>query len=134
VEAVPSRRPPERRFFIQFLQYWLPVLLYVTLIIVLSSQANLQPPFHWNNGDKLAHMMEYFGLGILLARAWRSALRLRWALAAAMIALAMGVLVGAGDEFYQSFVPGRDSSVYDLMADTIGVALAQVAYLVFAKD
>jgi VanZ family protein len=44
------------------------------------------------------------------------------------------VLVGSFDEFYQSFVPGRDSSVYDLLADTIGVALAQLVYVTFAKD
>ena len=134
MEAVPSRRPPERRAFAQFLWFWLPVLLYVTLILVLSSQPNLQPPFHFRNADKVAHIGEYFWLGILLARATRASMRLRFALAASLIALALGVLVGSFDEFYQSFIPGRDSSVYDLLADTIGVALAQLVYVTFAKD
>jgi hypothetical protein len=38
-------------------------------------------------------------------------------------------LFGAGDEYFQSFVPGRDSSVYDWMADTSGVVLAQLVYV-----
>jgi VanZ family protein len=101
---------------------------------VLSSQPNLQPPLHFRNADKVCHIGEYFGLGILLARAIRASMRLRFALAASLIALALGMLVGSFDEFYQSFVPGRDSSVYDLLADTIGVALAQLIYVTFAKD
>ena len=42
--------------------------------------------------------------------------------------------VGASDEIFQSFVPGRDSSVYDFLADSGGVLLAQLLYLFFARD
>ena len=134
MEAVPAHRPPERRFFSLFLRYWLPVMAYVTVILWLSSQPYLQPPLHFRNSDKVAHILEYSVLGFLLARAWRSTMRIRFALGAAMIALAMGIAIGAGDEFYQSFVPGRDSSVFDLLADSIGLALAQIAYLLIARD
>ena len=124
-----ARRPPARSLFQQFLVYWLPVLLYVTVIVVVSAQANLQPPLHFRNSDKLFHLLEYAGLGILLARALRGTLRVRVPLFAAMMAIGIGSLIGAGDEYFQSFVPGRDSSVYDWMADSLGVMLAQVLYV-----
>ncbi|HET7226635.1 MAG TPA: VanZ family protein [Candidatus Eisenbacteria bacterium] len=113
---------------------WLPVLLYVTVIITVSSQPNLQVPLQFTNADKLFHAAEYFGLGVLLARALRRSLPTRRVVVAAIAALAIGVLVGASDEFYQSFVPGRDSSVYDLLADTMGCAVAQFAFLWFAGE
>jgi len=71
---------------------------------------------------------------VLLARALRGSLPTGRALWAAMAALGIGVLIGASDEFYQSFVPGRDSSVYDLLADTVGCAAAQFAFVWFAQD
>ena len=124
-----SRRPPARTFFQQFLRYWLPVLLYVTVIITLSAQANLQAPMKFRNADKLCHLLEYGGLGVLLARALRGTLRVRLPALAAMMAIVLGSLIGAGDEYFQSFIPGRDSSAFDWMADTLGVVLAQVAYV-----
>jgi VanZ family protein len=36
----------------------------------------------------------------------------------------LGVLFAVSDEIHQSFVPGRNSSVYDLIADAIGLALS----------
>jgi VanZ family protein len=126
--------PPRRRFFIQFMFYWLPVLLYVTIIAVLSSQPHLQPPLRFRESDKLFHALEYLGLGILLARALRSSMRVRQPLFAAFMALALCVVVGASDETYQRFIPGRDSSVYDLLADTLGGAMAQFLYVWFAKE
>ena len=124
-----SERPPARTFFKKFLIYWLPVLLYVTVILTLSAQPYLQNPLKFHNSDKLCHLLEYGGLGILLARALRGTMRVRIALFAAMMAIGVGSLIGAGDEYFQSFIPGRESSVFDWMADTLGVMLAQVIYV-----
>ena len=46
-------RPPERRFFVLFMGFWLPVLAYVTVIFALSTQPHLQSPLRFPNGDKL---------------------------------------------------------------------------------
>jgi VanZ family protein len=116
------------------MRYWLPLLVYVTLIITLSAQSNLQLPIHFENGDKLCHLAEYFGLGVLAARAIRATMRVPLPLFASLIAMCFGILVGTGDEFFQSFVPGRSSDAFDLLADTAGLALAQLVYLVFARD
>jgi VanZ family protein len=127
-------RPPERSGFHNFLRYWLPVLLYVTIIISLSAQPNLKPPLRFHNADKLYHFAEYLGLGLLLARALRATLRVRMPLFAAMMAMGIGMAVGASDEIFQSTIPGRESSVFDFLADSAGVMIAQLVYLFFARD
>ncbi len=127
------RPPPARTDFQLALWFWLPVLAYVTLILVLAAQPNLQPPIRFTAADKVCHLLEYGGLGLLLARALRAQLRARAPLVAAAMALGLGVLVGATDETVQRFVPGRDASLYDLAADAVGLALAQVAYLAAAR-
>ena len=125
--------PPRRSFFPLFLGYWAPVLVYVTIIFSLSAQPNLQPPLHFQNSDKFFHMLEYGGLGFLLARGMRASMRIRLALTAALIVVAVGATVAASDELFQGFVPGRDSSIQDWFADLTGLLLAQIAYI-FTHD
>ena len=127
-------RPPERRFFTLFTRYWLPVLLYVTMVIAISAQPYLVPPMEFRYSDKISHVIEYFGLGVLIARALRATMRLPLPLAAALIAMSLGIVVGTSDEYLQSFIPGRTSSAFDLLADTVGLALAQLVYLAFTRE
>jgi VanZ family protein len=134
VEAPATAREGTRSLFVTILAYWMPVLLYITLIVVLSAQPNLVPPFQFRNADKLIHVGEYFVLGVLLARASHASFRAQDLLVPALFALAIGVAVGAGDEVFQSFIPGRDSSPLDWLADSFGVALAQFAYLTFGRS
>ena len=114
--------------------YWLPVLLYITIIIVLSAQPFLRPPIEFRESDKLYHLLEYLGLGLLLARATRASAGAWRPLTVALLATSCGILVGTSDEYLQSFIPGRDSSGYDLLADTAGLALAQIVYRVLVRD
>ena len=127
-------RPQERRFFHVFLLYWLPVLLYLTVMIVVSAQPHLKPPLDFHNADKLMHLLEYFGLGLLVARALRATMRIHLPLVAALLALSFGIVVGTGEEYFQSFIPGRVSSPFDLLADTAGLMLAQLVYLAFTRE
>jgi VanZ family protein len=127
-------RPPRRRFFALFMGFWLPVFAYVSLIFVVSSQPGLQTPLQFTYGDKVAHLLEYLGLGLLLARALRASLRVSRPLFAATMAIGLVVLVGAGDETLQYFIPGRNSDVFDLLADTVGGAIAQFVYVSFVRS
>jgi VanZ family protein len=113
---------------------WLPVLVYVAIIFTLSAQPYLATPFRFRNGDKVAHTLEYGGLGVLLVRAMRS--RSGWdrPLAAGLVALAIGLGIAAADEKFQSFIPGRDSSLFDWMADAGGLILGQLAYLAMRRE
>ena len=50
-----------------------------------------------------------------------------------LLFLLMGVGYGALDEWHQSFVPGRDASVGDWVADSAGVILGLVLFSSFSS-
>jgi len=116
------------------LRYWLPVLVYVSTIFALSAQSRLSSPLHFQNSDKVMHLLEYGGLGVLLSRAIRASFSSWPWVATSLLTLGVGMAVGAGDEVFQSFVPGRDSTVFDWFADSAGMVLAQIGFLALAKD
>jgi len=79
---------------------------------------------------KLAHFTEYFILGVLLFRAFRSDSSEKQAWRWAALSLLAGVLFAAGDEFHQWFVSMRTASIVDVGIDSMGGFLAQCAMLV----
>jgi len=123
-----ARKPDRSRSLNVFLWFWLPVLLCMTTIIILSAQPRLKPPIKFPNSDKVYHTIEYGGLGVLLARAVWATLRTPSPMVAAIVSLAGGVGMAVADEAFQSTVPGRESTVTDVVADAIGVVLAQLLY------
>lgn len=114
-----------------FLRYWLPALGYVAVIFFVSSQPNLAPPVRFEGSDKFWHLLEYAGLGFLLARALRGSNPKVSPLAIGLITLAIGMTIGASDEIYQRGIPGRDSNPLDFMADSAGLILAQIIRVTF---
>ena len=105
-----------------------PALAYMGLITWLSSLPLTLPLPSIPMRDKIVHAIEYGILGLLCARALCTGfpgLRPRHALLAAALITA---LFGYLDELHQAFVPGRDASVYDLMADAVGAGLGVLAY------
>ncbi len=92
--------------------------LWITLgiIILQSSTGRLSGP-DIEGSDKFAHFL-FYGLiathlqlsGYTGGRTWLS--------------FVLVVLFGVTDEFHQSFVPGRDASLFDLLSDAGGAALA----------
>jgi len=91
-----------------------PVLaaLWAVVIFVASSQPGgaVGLPSPW---DKLAHLLTYAVLAWLLRK---SGLSPFWA-------VALAALYGASDEWHQSFVPGRQPDLADLLADAGGALL-----------
>ena len=75
------------------------------------------------NPFSILHIPLYGILTLLLALAFRAQSatnsKSRFMLAA-LIAIAVGIL----DEFYQSFIPGREASIIDVFLDVLGVSLA----------
>lgn len=121
--SLPPAAPPPARTGGSLVRYWLPVVIYVGLIFTASSLHNVGPSL-FPNMDKVEHGLEYGLFGLLLGRAFRFTVGgkrgLWWAVGTALV----GSAVGALDEFYQSFVPGRDSDIHDWMADSTAVLLA----------
>lgn len=80
---------------------------------------------------KLAHLTEYFLLGILLCSGFFSPLYPRRSLAIAFIT---GSLYAASDEFHQVFIPGRTAELHDIGIDSFGVLCGTIVMLwVLAK-
>lgn len=48
-------------------------------------------------------------------------------------AILLTALYGAVDEFYQKFVPGRTSDIYDVVADTAGGLLYLLVFWLFSR-
>ena len=113
-----------------FLRYWMPLIGYVGLIFTLSAQPNLQPPLHFQNSDKLMHLLEYGGLGVLLLAMLRASNPSRVLWFSVVLTIVCGMTIAAGDENFQRLTPGRQCDLYDWFADSTGIVLAQgVAWL-----
>lgn len=113
-----------------FLRYWGPVCAYAALIFFLSSQSHPEdnlPAFLFDFSDKVVHGIEYAVLGMLCYRALRGGSVVSWRQHVIPMAILLASLYGASDEIHQSFVPFRDSSWLDWVADTIGAAIGILA-------
>lgn len=98
-----------------------PLLLYLGLIFFMSSRPYLRAPgVDFFLGDKMIHFMEYFILGVLLFEGIGRAI-IQSKLKTFVFLLAVGSSIGALDELFQSYIPGRHSSIYDFFADMAGV-------------
>ncbi len=75
---------------------------------------------------KMAHITEYFILGLLLFKAFRGTSQQEWRLKWAVWAVAVAAFYALTDEFHQSFVATRTASVTDVSIDAVGAAMAQL--------
>ena len=97
---------------------WAPPVLYLGLVYGLSTVPTI-PTVGIYGLDKLLHVIEYTVLGLLLSRAagWPRSL------STGLLLVAIGVGAGAVDEWIQSHTPGRESTIGDAIADSIGVLI-----------
>ena len=130
------------------LKSWLPVLLWMLVIFIMSTDIGsaahtsrfVDPFLRWLMPHisqagiarahflirKAGHLTEYAVLGILLWRAWtlpRAGSSAPWRWKTALFALSLSAAYAAGDEFHQSFVPSRGASVQDVVIDSCGAFL-----------
>ena len=75
--------------------------------------------------DKVGHFLIFGLLATFVMRIPKMYL-LGWrgALASTLIVIAYGAV----DEWRQSYIPGRTTEIYDLVADALGVSIAVLAY------
>jgi VanZ family protein len=133
-----------------FFRYWLPIIIWLALIFIASTDLmSAEHTFriigaflHWLFPTispisilrvqffmrKLAHVSEYAVLAALLYRAFvHTALKGRRTLSAGLVLL-LCAAYAATDEFHQSFVPSRTASMRDVMIDICGAMLAVILY------
>ncbi len=125
------------------LKTWLPALLMMAIIFGFSSIPSDEMP-HFGGFDfsvkKLGHALGYALLAIAYLRALRSTAdgTTPWktfiARHAFALAWVLAVLYAGTDEFHQSFVPGRNSSIWDVLVfDNLGALTGLLAFRAFNK-
>ena len=103
------------------------------LIFISSSQSNLLAPYSFPESDKLLHVLVYAPLGFLMVYALsRSVSSANLIFFGAFVAF----LYGLTDELHQFFVPGRNASAFDALADGTGAMIGSFIYskMRFGKD
>jgi VanZ family protein len=128
-------------------QYWFPVVLWISFIFWMSTgmfsaentysffapllrflAPSISPReiviFHMIL-RKMAHVTEYFISGLLLFRAFRDGSGKTWKWNYVFYSLLVIVVIAAGDEFHQTFVANRTPSYIDVGIDIFGGFLAQ---------
>ena len=116
----------------QVFWYWAPVALYAGVIFYLSAQSHPEddlPSFLFKEvSDKVLHAVEYGILAVLCYRAFRLAAGPAVARQAVVLAILTASVYGLTDEVHQAFVPLRESSWQDWLADTIGAAIGALSW------
>ena len=133
--------------FRAFCKYWLPVLIWMSIIFTASGDSNsyhrsysiIEPILKWffphisiQNLDlihhiarKCCHLTEYAILALLLWRAFRFSTGNQfsgWYWPEAGLAVGVVFIYAASDEIHQSFIPGRTPLASDVLIDTAGGA------------
>lgn len=140
----------------RFLKYWLPLLIWLGVIFVGSTdlmsaehtsrfivpfllwlKPGMSPQTIWVIlvvMRKCAHVTEYAILALLLWRALRSIPALSMKISISFGAVLVGsALFGASDEFHQLFVKSRTPSVRDVLLDVAGALLGLLIGASFAR-
>jgi VanZ family protein len=116
----------------QVFWYWVPVALYAGVIFFLSVQSHPEEQLLSfllkDVSDKVLHAVEYGILALLCYRAFRWAAGPAVARQAVVLAIVTASVYGVTDEVHQFFVPFRESSWQDWLADTIGAVIGAISW------
>ncbi len=109
----------------RFIRFQLPAILWAAIIYFTSSIPTAKlPSVDFPSFDKGVHFFIFFTLAALTHRAVRFQDRIPLVAKHHVLStILFVVLYGLVDEFHQYFVPGRNPSVLDLLADAIGALI-----------
>ncbi len=118
---------------LKILKFWFPPAIYSGIIFYISSIPHLSVPLSGMDFDKFVHIIEYMPLGLLVSRAFYNTKKGIGLRSVYLWAVILCFVYGISDEFHQFFVAGRDSSVFDLLADLVGSILGVHLYCKWVK-
>ncbi len=118
-----------------FLWYQGPVILWALALFLQSSiPGDDIPELGLLKHDKIIHFLIYVIFAFVVHRAVRNQSLFPFLARHHYVATLLIVsLYGAGDEWHQAFVPGRDASVFDWLADTGGGMVYLAGYWLRGK-
>ena len=108
----------------QFLNSYIPIVLWSGFIFLLSNQPVLPGPqlYTWDFiFKKCAHIFVYFVLFLLVNRG--ISIHFDGKSKKSYLALLFTIVYAMTDEFHQSFIPGRSSTIRDLGYDGLGMII-----------
>ncbi|MCF7826434.1 MAG: VanZ family protein [Candidatus Marinimicrobia bacterium] len=116
------------------IKYFAPAVLYAILILLLSSMdQNTAHRYAADIEDYILHFVEYNLFGVTLTWAFfreKPMTELRYSY---RLAVGVGTLAAMADEFYQSFIPSRYSTIEDVVADVFGLILSIITFTLVMK-
>ena len=101
------------------------LVAYMIAILIVSTLPSQSLPKTWLlSWDKLIHLVEYFIFGVLAMKSMNT-------VSSKMLFLVIpfGIAFGILNEYLQSFISGRYSSGWDVLANTIGVVIGSLLVL-----
>lgn len=122
---------PEKNKLNKYLP-WLPTLIWMVVIFYLSSRTgqNLHSMFPYVRDFNVGHFIAYFILGLTC---YYGLIKTSAVKHPFVWIILISLIYGMSDEFHQSFVPGRDMSLSDLIRDLIGAGLSIAAIILYKK-
>lgn len=101
----------------------------ISILAVSSIPGESFPDIELYTLDKVFHFIEYSILGFFSVKCVRKATRI-WIL----LILIYGILFAGLDEYWQSFIPGRLSSQFDMLADISGIIFGSVLTMWISRE
>ena len=113
---------------------YLPTILVCAIVLILSViNTGVLPKTDVPSADKIVHTIMYFGITLILMLNQTSYLREQITKRQLYFAFLFSVGFGTLMEVIQHFLPWRSGSVYDFIANTLGVVLAIILFAIFTK-
>ena len=110
---------------------YLPTILVCTLVLILSViNIGVLPKTDVPSADKIVHTIMYFSITGMLMLNQTSYFRNQITKVQLYFAFLFSVGFGILMEIIQYFLPWRSGSIYDLIANTLGVVIAIIIMLI----
>lgn len=117
-----------------FLRFYVPILVWIAVMfgssVILPSWKITLDRY---NLDKVVHFFEYGILCGLLTRTIYHSIENHHLKRSLLLALGISFFIAGFDEMHQLYLPGRTSSFYDFIADSIGIVCALAAFWYFKR-
>ncbi len=111
-----------------FTLYWLPLIIYCLAIYIQSDFPSIEHVPSFEFSDKFLHFFAYAIMGVLFYRAYQT-LRIKGdPRMLILLSVVSASLYGISDEIHQYYVPFRDASIYDGIANFLGALCGVYLY------
>ncbi|MCP4704015.1 MAG: hypothetical protein GY865_05340, partial [candidate division Zixibacteria bacterium] len=110
-----------------------PAIVYALAIFLLSSVPGMNmPEYGFLMADKLLHFLEYALFAVLIFRSFSQLFHQHKLHYVIIISSFFLILFALLDEYYQKYIPGRESDVADVILDVLGASL--ILFLLWVRQ